>query len=84
MQVICINLQLFDRSFDGSEVGADGSVNEEFLAELVTLKKGEENSLLQEGGTSLVIHSDPDDGVSQPSGDSGDRIACGTVEEQLE
>ncbi len=62
------------------EVTADGSVDVELLAEHVTLKSGEENSLMQEGGTALVIHAAPDDGVSQPSGDSGDRIACGVIQ----
>jgi Cu-Zn family superoxide dismutase len=27
-----------------------------------------------------VIHAGPDDYVTQPSGDSGDRIACGVIE----
>ncbi|MCZ2259750.1 superoxide dismutase family protein [Sporosarcina sp. G11-34] len=62
------------------EVGEDGEVNEEFLAEHVTLKGGEENSLLQEGGTALIIHAEADDGKTQPSGDSGDRIVCGVIE----
>jgi superoxide dismutase, Cu-Zn family len=62
------------------EVGADGTVADEFLAEHVTLESGLENSLLQEGGTALVIHAKADDGKTQPSGDSGDRIACGIVE----
>ena len=61
------------------EVGEDGKVQESFVNEMVTLKKGEPNSLLREGGTSLVIHADPDDNVSQPSGDSGARIACGVI-----
>lgn len=63
------------------EVGDDGRVQESFVNEMVTLKKGEPNSLLREGGTSLVIHEDPDDNISQPSGDSGARIACGVIEE---
>jgi Cu-Zn family superoxide dismutase len=62
------------------EVGADGTVDEEFLVELVTLASGQDNSLLREGGTTLVIHAEADDGKTQPSGNSGDRIACGTVE----
>lgn len=62
------------------EVGEDGTVNEEFLAENVTLKKNEENSLFKEGGTALVIHADEDDGKTQPSGESGDRIVCGVIE----
>lgn len=61
-------------------VGEDGEVDEEFLAEDVTLKSGEENSLLQEGGTALIIHAEADDGKTQPSGDSGDRIVCGVIE----
>ena len=61
-------------------VGEDGEVNEEFLAEHVTLKSGEENSLLQDGGTALIIHAEADDGKTQPSGDSGKRILCGVIE----
>src|SRR5690625_240619 len=61
------------------EVGKDGNVQESFVNEMVTLKKGEPNSLLREGGTALVIHEDPDDNVSQPSGNSGARIACGVI-----
>ncbi len=30
-------------------------------------------------GTALIIHGQPDDYESQPSGDAGDRIACGVV-----
>ena len=62
------------------EVGPDGTVKEEFFVENLTLKAGEENSLFQDDGTALVIHAEEDDGTTQPSGDSGDRIACGVVE----
>ncbi|MFC5602641.1 superoxide dismutase family protein [Sporosarcina koreensis] len=62
------------------EVGPDGTVKEEFFVENLTLLAGEENSLYHEGGTSLVIHAEADDGKTQPSGNSGDRIACGVVE----
>jgi superoxide dismutase, Cu-Zn family len=31
-------------------------------------------------GKALVLHSDPDDLISQPSGNSGQRIACGVIE----
>lgn len=60
-------------------VDQDGKAEAEFTAENVTLQSGEENSLFKEGGTALVIHENPDDGTSQPSGDSGNRIACGVV-----
>jgi Cu-Zn family superoxide dismutase len=44
----------------------------------VTLKPGP-NSLLKPDGTSLVIHADADDEVSDPAGNSGRRIACGVI-----
>ncbi|MGG0642978.1 superoxide dismutase family protein [Sporosarcina gallistercoris] len=61
------------------EVGKDGSVDDEFTAKHVTLEKGQPNSLFQDSGTALVIHAGEDDGETQPSGDSGDRIVCGVI-----
>ena len=37
------------------------------------------HSLFAGGGTSLVIHAKADDMRTGPSGNSGDRIACGTI-----
>jgi superoxide dismutase, Cu-Zn family len=48
----------------------------------VTLHKGKPNSLLQEGGTAIVIHAGKDDYVTDPAGNAGDRIACGVITEQ--
>lgn len=45
----------------------------------VTLGDGP-NSLFHDGGTSLVIHAKADDLMSDPSGNSGDRVACGIIE----
>ena len=59
-------------------VGADGRGSLETVAALVTLKEGK-NSLLQPGGTSLVIHAQPDDDMSDPAGNAGPRIACGVI-----
>ncbi len=36
-------------------------------------------SLFKDGGTSLVIHAKADDMKTDPSGNSGDRIACGVI-----
>ncbi|MBC5635512.1 superoxide dismutase family protein [Ornithinibacillus sp. BX22] len=63
------------------EVKAYGSVSTTVVANMVTLEKGKDHSLLREGGTALVIHANPDDYKSQPSGNAGDRIACGVIAE---
>lgn len=65
------------------EVGEDGAAQTEVVADQVTLKQGEKNSLLSEAGTALVIHAKADDNISQPAGDAGDRIACGVISKAL-
>jgi Cu-Zn family superoxide dismutase len=42
----------------------------------VSLQSGQTNDIL---GKALVMHAKPDDYKTQPSGNSGDRIACGVV-----
>lgn len=44
----------------------------------VTLGSGD-NSLFANGGTALIIHAKADDLMSDPSGNAGDRVACGTI-----
>jgi Cu-Zn family superoxide dismutase len=36
-------------------------------------------SIFDGDGAALVIHANPDDGVTNPSGNSGPRIACGVI-----
>jgi Cu-Zn family superoxide dismutase len=38
-----------------------------------------DHSLFVNGGTALVIHAKADDMKSDPSGNAGDRMACGTI-----
>jgi superoxide dismutase, Cu-Zn family len=59
-------------------VGADGKGKATFTDKSVTLGPGA-SSLFHDGGTSLVIHAKPDDMMSDPSGNSGDRVACGVI-----
>jgi len=56
----------------------DGSVKAELIAPNVTLKDGKK-SLFTKEGTSIVIDAKKDDGMTQPSGNSGKRIACGEI-----
>jgi Cu-Zn family superoxide dismutase len=42
----------------------------------VSLQTGQPNDVVSKA---LVMHAKPDDYQTQPSGNSGDRIACGVV-----
>ena len=44
----------------------------------------ESNSLFANGGTSIMIHAKADDLKTDPSGNSGDRIACGVITPEVE
>ena len=59
-------------------VGADGTGSIDVTAARVTLTPARA-SLLQPGGTSLVIHADPDDEKTDPAGNSGARLVCGVI-----
>jgi len=63
------------------EADLSGKVDEELTIDDATLMEGK-NSLTDSGGTSLVISSDPDDGMTQISGNSGERIMCGEIKEE--
>ena len=60
-------------------VGADGTGTGTFTVSGVQLHGTGANGLMQTGGTSLVIHADRDDMLTDPSGNSGARIACGVI-----
>ena len=60
-------------------VPASGSVEVERMGTEVTLEPGDPASLFDEDASALVIHAGPDDYLSQPSGGSGDPIACGVI-----
>ncbi|KOY84122.1 superoxide dismutase family protein [Lysinibacillus macroides] len=62
------------------EVGEDGNVDLTFLAEGLTLQKDQVNSLLDNDGSSIVIHESADDYKTDPAGNSGARIACGVIQ----
>ncbi len=55
---------------------AQGMGTVDALANGVTLATGQPNDVL---GKAVVLHAKPDDYTTQPSGNSGDRIACGVI-----
>ena len=64
--------------FPNVHVASDGVLKVEFFTDRLTLSDGD-NPLMDEDGSAFVVHADPDDYQSQPSGNAGDRIACGVV-----
>jgi Cu-Zn family superoxide dismutase len=64
----------------GLSVGADGTASYQATNTLVTLSGGGAGSLLDADGSALVIHAAADDQVTDPTGNSGDRVACGVIE----
>ncbi len=59
-------------------VAADGTAKTTVVNTAVTLDSGP-NSLFTGGGTALVIHAAADDMTTDPAGNAGARIACGTI-----
>lgn len=59
-------------------VKADGTANQTITNNHVNLGT-DTHSLYTGGGTSLIVHAQADDQKTDPSGNSGDRIACGVV-----
>lgn len=59
--------------------GADGVVRAEFFLRGFSLGTTGNPRILDENGTAVVLHSGPDDYTTQPSGDSGSRIACAVL-----
>lgn len=56
----------------------DGKVKGELMAPNVTMLEGK-NSLYTKDGTSIIIYENKDDGMTQPDGEVGERIACGKI-----
>jgi Cu-Zn family superoxide dismutase len=59
-------------------VGPKGTAKVSVVNDALTLGDGP-NSVFTGGGTALMIHAKADDLKSDPAGNAGDRIACGTI-----
>lgn len=60
-------------------VGTDGRGSFEVTIPAATMGGGGPNALLDADGAAVVIHTGPDDYRTDPSGNSGGRIACGVI-----
>lgn len=56
----------------------DGTLHASVISNAVSLGNGKK-SIFDRDGASIIVHAKADDYVSQPAGNSGDRIACGEI-----
>ncbi|MGD0444399.1 MAG: superoxide dismutase family protein [Edaphobacter sp.] len=60
-------------------IGEDRTGQATFKIDYLSLDPASPNSILANGGTSIVVHEKADDMKTDPSGNSGNRIACGVI-----
>lgn len=60
-------------------VGSDRRGAGTFFTPHLSTNPAASNSVLLGGGLSVVVHAQADDDKTDPSGNSGDRVACGVV-----
>jgi Cu-Zn family superoxide dismutase len=59
-------------------VAANGTAKTTVTDPRVTMSMGPD-SVFTNGGTALVVHAKADDMKTDPAGNAGDRVACGTI-----
>jgi Cu-Zn family superoxide dismutase len=59
-------------------VAANGTAKGSIVNKNVSMG-ADANSVFAGGGTAIVVHAAADDMKTDPSGNAGDRIACGVV-----
>jgi Cu-Zn family superoxide dismutase len=62
------------------DVASNGKAKAAVMASNVVLGDGP-NSIFHTGGTVLMIHAMPDDYKTDPTGNAGQRIACGIIQQ---
>jgi Cu-Zn family superoxide dismutase len=54
---------------------ANGKVQLRFVSTSIAIQEGTANIV----GRGLIVHRDPDDFKTQPTGNSGPRVSCGVI-----
>ena len=57
---------------------ANGVANVNFESNTITLMDGQSTNII---GRGVIVHKDPDDYKTQPTGNSGARLACGVIKQ---
>jgi Cu-Zn family superoxide dismutase len=60
-------------------VPASGELVVEIANPAISLVKGQPNSVFDADGSAIVVHAGVDDYKTDPTGNAGDRIACGII-----
>ena len=58
-----------------------GELVVEIANPMISLAKGQKNSVFDADGSAIIIHTGADDYKTDPTGNAGDRIACGVITE---
>ncbi len=60
-------------------IGEDRTGQATFKVDYLSLDPASPDSILANGGTSIMVHEKADDMKTDPSGNAGNRIACGVI-----
>ena len=63
-------------------VKENGNVTMTDYNDMFTLQTGKSNSVFDADGSAIVIHANADDNATDPTGNSGGRVACGVIEKK--